>query len=84
MLVDHEVDACEFQLNNDDLSQQRLKTIGDGEMDIDPYYNGSNFAKNNLLVNNIGKVVRDLRSLGFTSMTEDAYASSILLLLKVS
>ncbi|RVW84122.1 Anaphase-promoting complex subunit 2 [Vitis vinifera] len=29
-----------------------------------------------------GKVVRDLRNLGFTSMTEDAYASAIFLLLK--
>ncbi|XP_072960553.1 anaphase-promoting complex subunit 2 isoform X2 [Typha angustifolia] len=36
----------------------------------------------NNLVKNIGKVVRDLRSLGFTSMTEDAYASAIFLLLK--
>ncbi|KAE8710201.1 Anaphase-promoting complex subunit 2 [Hibiscus syriacus] len=31
---------------------------------------------------NIGKVVCDLRNLGFTSMTEDAYASAIFMLLK--
>ncbi|XP_047323702.1 anaphase-promoting complex subunit 2 [Impatiens glandulifera] len=34
------------------------------------------------LVKNIGIVVRDLRNLGFISMTEDAYASAIFLLLK--
>ncbi|KAL6513924.1 anaphase-promoting complex subunit 2 [Orobanche hederae] len=44
-----------------------------GEMDIDG---------NNKLIRNIGEVVRDLRSLGFTSMAEDAYASAIFLLLK--
>ncbi|XP_077224697.1 anaphase-promoting complex subunit 2-like [Tasmannia lanceolata] len=37
---------------------------------------------NKKLVKNIGKVVRDLRSLGFTSMTEDAYASAIFLFSK--
>lgn len=40
-------------------------------------------SENNKLVKNIGKVVRDLRNLGFTSMTDDAYASAIFLLLKV-
>lgn len=38
----------------------------------------------NKLVKNIGIVVHDLRNLGFTSMTEDAYASAIFLLLKVN
>lgn len=37
----------------------------------------------NKLVRNIGMVVHNLRNLGFTSMTEDAYASAIFLLLKV-
>lgn len=36
----------------------------------------------NKLVRNIGMVVHNLRNLGFTSMTEDAYASAIFLLLK--
>ncbi|KAJ1696600.1 hypothetical protein LUZ63_005112 [Rhynchospora breviuscula] len=36
----------------------------------------------NGLVMQIGKVVSDLRSLGFTSMAEDAYSSAIFLLLK--
>ncbi|KAL5731192.1 hypothetical protein ACHQM5_003946 [Ranunculus cassubicifolius] len=35
------------------------------------------------VVKNIGKVVLDLRSLGFTSITEEAYASSIFSLLKL-
>ncbi|KAL5973077.1 anaphase-promoting complex subunit 2 [Asimina triloba] len=42
----------------------------------------TNSQKKNVLVRNIGKVVLELRSLGFTSMTEDAYASAIFLLLK--
>ncbi|WOL00414.1 hypothetical protein Cni_G09127 [Canna indica] len=77
MAVDHEEDACEFQRSQ---GSQRSSKVG--EMDIDTYNHGPNFAKDSTLVYNIGKVVRDLRSLGFTSMTEDAYASSILLLLK--
>ncbi|GAV73635.1 Cullin domain-containing protein/APC2 domain-containing protein [Cephalotus follicularis] len=52
-------------------------------MDIDECQSQGNFSENNRLVKKIGKVVRDLRSLGFTSMTEDAYASAIFLLLKV-
>ncbi|RRT85854.1 hypothetical protein B296_00007421 [Ensete ventricosum] len=82
MAVGHEEDGCEFQFNNNGLGQPSQRPIGVGEMDIDTCYHGSTFAKNNTLVNNIGKVVCDLRNLGFTSMTEDAYASSILLLLK--
>jgi anaphase-promoting complex subunit 2 len=53
-------------------------------MDLDESCLQGKFTENNNLVKNIGKVVRDLRSLGFTSMTEDAYASAIFLLLKVS
>ncbi|CAL9113857.1 unnamed protein product [Musa textilis] len=82
MAVGHEEDGCEFQFNNIGLGQPSQRPIGVGEMDIDTCYHGSTFVKNNTLVNNIGKVVCDLRNLGFTSMTEDAYASSILLLLK--
>uniref|UniRef100_A0A5B7AKH4 Anaphase-promoting complex subunit 2 n=1 Tax=Davidia involucrata TaxID=16924 RepID=A0A5B7AKH4_DAVIN len=52
------------------------------DMDIDECYHQRRFSENNKLVKNIGKVVRDLRSLGFTSMTDDAYASAIFLLLK--
>lgn len=53
-----------------------------GEMDIDEGYCQVKFTENNKLVRNIGKVVLDLRNLGFTSMAEDAYASAIFLLLK--
>lgn len=55
-----------------------------GDMDVDECYNDNRFSGNNRLVKNIGKVVLDLRSLGFTSMAEDAYASAIFLLLKVT
>jgi anaphase-promoting complex subunit 2 len=48
-------------------------------MDID----GSEVSESSSLVKNIGKVVRDLRCIGFTSMTEDAYSSAIIWLLKV-
>ncbi|QCD98503.1 anaphase-promoting complex subunit 2 [Vigna unguiculata] len=53
-----------------------------GEMDVDECYNDHRFSENSRLVKNIGKVVLDLRNLGFTSMAEDAYASAIFLLLK--
>lgn len=49
-----------------------------GEMDADEGY-----SRHDELVKNIGKVVRDLRSIGFTSLAENAYASAIFLLLKV-
>jgi len=48
-------------------------------MDID----GQEVSESSFLVKNIGKVVRDLRCLGFTSVTEDAYSSAIIWLLKV-
>ncbi|CAD6338423.1 unnamed protein product [Miscanthus lutarioriparius] len=47
-------------------------------MDID----GSEVSESSSLVKNIGKVVRGLRCIGFTSMTEDAYSSAIIWLLK--
>ncbi|KAL2333269.1 hypothetical protein Fmac_014482 [Flemingia macrophylla] len=53
-----------------------------GEMDVDECYNDHRFSENSRLVKNIGKIVLDLRNLGFTSMAEDAYASAIFLLLK--
>ncbi|XP_039133519.1 anaphase-promoting complex subunit 2 isoform X1 [Dioscorea cayenensis subsp. rotundata] len=52
------------------------------EMDIDDNYSKKNISKDHKLVKDIGKVVRDLRSLGFMSMSEDAYASAIFVLLK--
>ncbi|KAJ9554297.1 hypothetical protein OSB04_018342 [Centaurea solstitialis] len=52
-----------------------------GNMDIDGSYDQKKILENKL-VRNIGMVVHNLRSLGFTSMTEDAYASAIFLLLK--
>ena len=53
-----------------------------GEMDMDEHYNRKKLFKNSLLIKNIWKVVQDLRSLGFTSRTGDAYASAIFMLLK--
>ncbi|KAL6983462.1 anaphase-promoting complex subunit 2 [Sarracenia purpurea var. burkii] len=53
-----------------------------GDMDVDECYNQKGLLENNKVVKSIGTVVRDLRSLGFTSMVEDAYASAIFLLLK--
>ncbi|CAA0828665.1 Anaphase-promoting complex subunit 2 [Striga hermonthica] len=52
-----------------------------GQMDIDGTHTHRTILGSNL-IRNIGKVVRDLRSLGFTSMAEDAYASAMFLLLK--
>ncbi|MCI61395.1 anaphase-promoting complex subunit 2-like, partial [Trifolium medium] len=48
-------------------------------MDVDVCYSDRRFSENSKMVNNIGKVVLDLKSLGFTSMAEDAYASAIFL-----
>ncbi|XXG65538.1 hypothetical protein AAC387_Pa05g3213 [Persea americana] len=58
------------------------KSLTKIEVDVDKRYYEMNIVRNTKLVRNIGKVVRDLRSLGFTSMTEDAYASAIFFLLK--
>ncbi|KAK6921994.1 Anaphase-promoting complex subunit 2, C-terminal [Dillenia turbinata] len=65
-----------------DLDEKSKLLRRSGEMEIDACYQSKKFSENNKLVKNIGKVVSDLRSLGFTSMTEDAYASAIFLLLK--
>ncbi|GAB2242018.1 hypothetical protein Droror1_Dr00018793 [Drosera rotundifolia] len=61
----------------------KCKPLSSGvDMDIDESYYQSKTTEKSRLVNNIGEVVQDLRDLGFTSMTEDAYASAIFLLLK--
>lgn len=53
-----------------------------GDMKTVRCYTQGRLLENNNLVKNIGKVVHDLRSVGFTSMAEDAYASAIFMLLK--
>ncbi|KAF8103771.1 hypothetical protein N665_0185s0043 [Sinapis alba] len=75
----NEEEEEEEQLESDDgmdLDDKKLRSkIGD--MDVD-----QGFSRHDELVKSIGKVVRDLRSIGFTSMAENAYASAIFLLLK--
>ncbi|XP_028062279.1 anaphase-promoting complex subunit 2 isoform X2 [Camellia sinensis] len=74
-------DDSESQGNDDmDLDEKNKLPYRTGDMAVDEFYHRK--LANSKLVKNIGMVVRDLRSLGFTSMTEDAYASAILLLLK--
>lgn len=58
--------------------------INDSHNDADLYHMDTSMCECNGLVMQIGKVVSDLRSLGFTSMAEDAYSFAIFLLLKVS
>ncbi|KAG2707101.1 hypothetical protein I3843_05G120800 [Carya illinoinensis] len=78
-------DENEYQEKDDmDLDEKSKISYRTGRMEIDESCPQVRFSENNKLVKNIGKVVRDLRSLGFTSMTEDAYASAIFLLLNVS
>lgn len=78
-------DENESQEKDDmDLDEKSKIPYRAGRMEIDESCHQVRFPENNKLVKNIGKVVRDLRSLGFTSITEDAYASAIFLLLKVS
>ncbi|XP_038707885.1 anaphase-promoting complex subunit 2 [Tripterygium wilfordii] len=64
-----------------DIDERSKVPCRTGKMDIDECGLGK-FSENNALVKNIGKVVLNLRSLGFTSMADDAYASAIFLLLK--
>ncbi|KAG0461710.1 hypothetical protein HPP92_022007 [Vanilla planifolia] len=52
------------------------------EMSIDGMHPESSVSKENSLVKSIGRIVHDLRNLGFVALTEDAYASSIFQLLK--
>ncbi|XP_078171953.1 anaphase-promoting complex/cyclosome 2 [Carex rostrata] len=56
--------------------------IHDSQNDADFYHMDTSMCECNGLVMQIGKVVSDLRSLGFTSMAEDAYSFAIFLLLK--
>ncbi|XP_024029437.1 anaphase-promoting complex subunit 2 [Morus notabilis] len=80
---DYDDDESEIQDKDDMALDERSKgSYGAGKMEIDESSIQGRFSENNKLVKNIGKVVRDLRNLGFTSMTEDAYASAIFLLLK--
>ncbi|XP_049935064.1 anaphase-promoting complex subunit 2 isoform X3 [Nymphaea colorata] len=58
------------------------KSHGVDEMDVDDSNEAATCSSKNRLVRKFGKVVSNLRSLGFASMTEDAYASAIFLLLK--
>jgi len=67
-----------------DLDEKRKICKKDGDMDVDECYSNRRSSENSKMVKNIGKVVLDLKGLGFTSMVEDAYASTIFLLLKVS
>ncbi|XP_062111551.1 anaphase-promoting complex subunit 2 isoform X3 [Humulus lupulus] len=76
-------DDSEFQDGDGMGLDERSKvSCGAGQMEIDDSSVHGRFSENNKLVKNIGKVVCDLRNLGFTSMTEDAYASAIFFLLK--
>ncbi|XP_045817605.1 anaphase-promoting complex subunit 2-like isoform X2 [Trifolium pratense] len=76
--------ADDIPLSKDamDLDEKVKICNNDGEMNVDVCYSDLRFSENSKMVNNIGKVVLDLKSLGFTSMAEDAYASAIFLLLK--
>lgn len=65
-----------------DLDEHAGLSLESGGMDIDGEQ--SEKSLDGRWLTNIGKVVHDLRSLGFLSMTEDAYASAIFMLLKVS
>ncbi|XAR65216.1 hypothetical protein NMG60_11009256 [Bertholletia excelsa] len=65
-----------------DLDEKSKLPFRTGNMNVDGSYYQKRHLEDSKLVKNIGSVVRNLRSLGFTSMTEDAYASAIFLLLK--
>ncbi|KAM3387727.1 hypothetical protein ACQJBY_010520 [Aegilops geniculata] len=76
------VDASD---ENDQLASHELfgrsnVSAWDSKMDIDSQE--TVISESCTLVKNIGKVVRDFRCLGFTSMTEDSYSSAIIWLLK--
>ncbi|XP_027096892.1 anaphase-promoting complex subunit 2 isoform X1 [Coffea arabica] len=65
-----------------DVDEKRQLVSRSGDMDVDGCHHQRGFSEKNKLVKNIGMVVRNLRSLGLTSMVEDAYASAIYFLLK--
>ncbi|GMH01745.1 hypothetical protein Nepgr_003584 [Nepenthes gracilis] len=84
MLMDGHTESDDDCQDRDymDLDEKWKSICRDVDIDFDESCFSRRILENSKLVNNIGKVVRDLRSLGFTSMTEDAYASAIFLLLK--
>ncbi|XP_021299696.1 anaphase-promoting complex subunit 2 isoform X1 [Herrania umbratica] len=81
-IMDGELNEENDCRDRDEMDLDEKSKHRSGEMDIDECYHQDKFPENNKLVRSIGKVVRDLRNLGFTSMTEDAYATAIFLLLK--
>lgn len=82
-IMDGELNEENEHRDRDEMDLDEKNKYRTGEMDIDECCSQDKFSENSKLVRNIGKVVRDLRNLGFTSMTEDAYASAIFMLLKV-
>ncbi|KAK0578450.1 hypothetical protein LWI29_010635 [Acer saccharum] len=81
-IMDGELEDNDESQDRDDMDLDEKGKLRAGEMDVDECYNHGNYSEKNKLVKHIGKIVRDLRSLGFTSMTENAYASAIFSLLK--
>ncbi|PKA53427.1 Anaphase-promoting complex subunit 2 [Apostasia shenzhenica] len=65
-------DGCDSLHNERILKYDKLD-----EMNIDESNYDSVLTKNNCLVKSIGRVVLDLRNIGFKAITEDAYAFSI-------
>lgn len=84
MEEDYEEDNELLAEDDMDVDEKGKLISRSGDMDIDGRNHQRRFSDNSKLVKSIGIVVRDLRNLGLTSMTEDAYASAIFLLLKVS
>lgn len=77
MAVSYESD----QLGSHELFERSNASAWHSKMEIDDQE--TVISDSSIVVKNIGKVVRDLRCLGFTSITEDAYSSAIIWLLKV-
>lgn len=74
-----------FQCKDDmELDGKGRISCKSGQKDFNECYQLEKFSNIHKLVKSIGKVVLDLRNLGFTSMAEDAYASAIFSLLKVN
>lgn len=82
-IMDGELEDGNDSQDKDDMDLDEKGKQRTGEMDIDQSNNHGKFSEKSKLVKHIGKVVHDLRTLGFTSMTENAYASAIFSLLKV-
>ncbi|CAN6479061.1 unnamed protein product [Victoria cruziana] len=84
MMTDDDQDSSTMDIGFSTDKQFGSKSRGVDEMDVDESNETATRSSKNRLVRTIGKVVTNLRSLGFASMTEDAYASAIFLLLKHS